>query len=359
MSGKNSQKAGSDSTQLLVQGDLNIQGSGVTLTEVNQLIDLHLNKIVSEFRLTAADEARVRVEEFEKSIFKKLAEKGLLEAIKKPSFQKDLFDSTVAVASSDNNTSEEILVNLLKERAADTENNTLKIAISKAIQTADKLDTSTLNGLGAEWAFTSLDSKEDEYNMKWTVVNMISTQYVKAGLPKGRHWQTNLDELGLVKIEPSILERNKVDDIILDKFKSFLVPGIPNEHIESVREEVKILNPEIERLWFEHPLNEDHIMLSAVTEDEWKEQLTKLGVDPSKSVVYTLGYVNGFGQLDPNCKARLEELISANPAISEFRAWWNKQLPDRLSASGRVIAHLHSREVLNIPNLDLSKLFSE
>lgn len=145
---KSIQRAGDNSKQLIISGDLNV---GVTIEEVNQLIELHVDKAKSEFTLEALKSAQEKIESFEKKLAAELNQRGLLGNLRSVGFQQNIFDASRAVAASDSDDSEDFLVKLLIERAKDNKSQSVKIAVSKAIQIADKLDQSSLIGLTAEW----------------------------------------------------------------------------------------------------------------------------------------------------------------------------------------------------------------
>lgn len=105
------------------------------------------------------------------------------------------------------------MVELLVGRATYPDNQSVKIAIAKATQIADRLNKDTLNGLTAAWVGTYLTPSAQGFEHKFTGFIATYVPFISNGLPKGKLWQQDLDALDLIRIEPGIIARSSFIDV--------------------------------------------------------------------------------------------------------------------------------------------------
>lgn len=353
---KSIQRAGDNSKQLIISGDLNV---GVTIEEVNQLIELHVDKAKSEFTLEALKSAQEKIESFEKKLAAELNQRGLLGNLRSVGFQQNIFDASRAVAASDSDDSEDFLVKLLIERAKDNKSQSVKIAVSKAIQIADKLDQSSLIGLTAEWVLIFILPTFFDFDFQWNVTRDLQEPFIEAGLPTNKRWQRDLESLDLIKVEPSIMARSRHQELMQRRFAPFLVDGITNEHIDAVKEELDKLNKQLKNLIIPHPLLEGYSMLNASTPEEFSAKLLAMGVSSEDSVVYTLIYMHNFGSTNQIAVDELKNKIADDKVYSEFGKWWDSLSPDRFTSSGEVIGFLNAKRYVSFSADSVSAMFQD
>lgn len=356
---KAKQSAGDNSQQLIVRGDLNQYGMSVN--DVNAIVDLHVEKVVANYRLDSIKAIEEKVGKFERHLFQNLGDKGLLEVVKKPSYQKDLFDAAVAIAGSDDDSGEAMLTELLIERAKVPDEQGLKIAIHKALQVISNLDNKSLNGLAGRFLISHLSSDNWFLDMHFQLFRNIKTSFDEHdGLPAGKVWQSNLDELDLLKFESSIISHPTFVDLFAGgSAKRFLVDGFPNEQLESSKKYINKINPKLLTYIIDHPLLDQHKLLAFKTKDEYDNILVELGFDPDDSAVFTLGQMNNFGSTNILAKEKLESLIRSDPDLSPLSAWWNSLQTANFSMTGKLIAYLHGKTIMSLPPFSLDQFFKD
>jgi hypothetical protein len=169
-----------------------------------------------------------------------------------------------------------------------------------------------------------------------------------------------LDELGLLKFEPSVIGHSDFVDIVSGgALKRFLVDGFPTQQLESSVEYISNINPKLLTYIIDHPLLHDYKMLAFHTKEEYDTALTELGFDPAESVLYTLGHMNNFGSTNALAKQELEGMVRSDPELSPLSAWWNSLQASNFSMTGKVIAYLHGKTIMSLPPFSLDQFFTD
>jgi hypothetical protein len=354
------QSAGDNSNQLVVAGDLNIATTnGISLSDANELMNLHTDRLKAEFTLEARNIAESKIKNFEKKLINELNTKDLLDNLKNAGFQQNIFDASRAVACSDSNDSEDFLVGLLVERAKDSTNQSVKIAISKAIQIADQLDKSSLNGLTAEWALVSISCKVLDFGIEWELFKSIQAPFVEEGLPNGTGWQDDLELLDLMRIESNLLGRIDYYDFAQKRFSPHLVVGVSNDAINDMQDEINSLAPELKRLIIKHPLKHEYKMLNAKSLDDFNSKLNALGTKLEENEILSrLVEINNFGSTDNEAVVCLTQNIKDDAILLDYANWWNSIHADRITSSGKVIGFLNAKRYILFDNKGISGLLS-
>ncbi len=353
---KSVQEAGDNSQQVTAGRDINMHG--LTVCDANELINLHVEKLRTEFTLEAFRIAEDRIKQFEEKLVVQLNSKGLLDKLKNTGFQQNVFDASRAVVCSDNQGSEDFLVHLLLERASDHENQSIKIAISKAIQITDKLDGSTLIGLTAEWAMLHLRPMVFDFEVEWASIRSYQVPFVQEGLPPGTQWQDDLDGLDLLRLEPTIVSRIRYKDIIQNRFAPYLVPGIPPKEFNQLKPELDLLDKNLRKLIIPHPLVEGNIMLNAKSKEDFDTKLALLNDSAIiQPVMLRLIELNRFGTMHSLPLEHLNQKIEADELLSKYAEWWNGLVADRITSPGKVIGFLNAKRFIAFKENSIKELF--
>jgi hypothetical protein len=145
------QEAGDNSEQQQAARDIiNITQVGVSAANVIAITRSETKRII-EGELTPAAEriAHERLDQFEQKMIDRFAEDPQLrKAFADPDFQCSLRDASRAAASNDDDHTEDLLVDLLANRAAEGNSARLRLITSRAIQAADKLSIEALRPYG-------------------------------------------------------------------------------------------------------------------------------------------------------------------------------------------------------------------
>lgn len=355
---KQTQKAGDNSSQLSVSGNLVIQQSSLTVKDVNDIVELHVSNIRAGLTQEASEVATKRVTEFEGKLVNRLNEAGLIDILRNPGYQFNLADASRAVASSDEADTEGFLVELLVGRATNPDNQSVKIAIAKATQIADRLSKETLNGLTATWVGTYLTPMAQTFDAKFT--NFIATflPIINNGLPKGKMWQQDLDALDLIRIEPGIIGRTSFIDITKGKFIEYLSHGINKTEQSELLERLIARYPDLAKVMGEHPLKDGFVILNAKDKEDFESKLQLLNIPLDDEDVVAIISTNQFGAHDGVAVNSLTDKLNSISRFSEYMEWWNSLSAFRFSSPGQVIGYLNARRYINI-SASISDMFLE
>ena len=134
-----SQKAGADSVQVQAGRDIIV---GVTAEEVVSITRTEIAQSVELLTAMAKDVAEARVKALGDGIIDAFCSRPeLYRAFADPDFQFALRDAARAVASTDDEHTEQLLVDLLTNRAEEGSTTRVRFATGQAIRAADKLMT--------------------------------------------------------------------------------------------------------------------------------------------------------------------------------------------------------------------------
>jgi hypothetical protein len=231
------QEAGDNSEQQQAARDIiNITQVGVSAADVIAITRSETKRIIEEELTPAAERiAHERLDQFEQKMIDRFAEDPQLrKAFADPDFQYSLRDASRATASNDDDHTEDLLVDLLSNRAMEGNRARLRLITSRAIQAADKLSIEALRGLTATWAVTTLGPSEPSALGYITACTGIATIVLGLGTETDHGWIEDLEALGLARTASGIaMSRKPYKHLLEERAAAHLNQGSIRRPIET------------------------------------------------------------------------------------------------------------------------------
>jgi len=345
---KKSQIAGDSSTQIQADHDVHL---GITVTEATVIARREAQLAVADLSSSALIKATERSTSLANRIIDVFTERQeLLGAFAEPDFNFAMRDASRAAASNDEEHTEDLLVDLLTNRAEQGGSTRIRLVTSHAIIAADKLSLEALNGLTCLWVASYIGPLGGGLQNRLEAFGSIITTLTDKCTPsKGVDWLGDLDLLGLVRLlENGLSSRTPYDEYIAGKFPLYLVPGINNEAAEPLLKVILDKHPVIAGLIEEHPLKEGFRLVRAENKETLIEQLETSGIMVKEiPELEQLLEQNQFGTKDPAAEAKLREMIKADPILNKFAQWWDPLPPISFTAVGDAVGFVNTRRHIN------------
>lgn len=353
-----SQKVGADNRQYQAGGDITI---GVTAEEVVNITRAEVARSVDQLTAAAKEVAEARNQALGDRIIGAFEGRPeLFQAFADPDFQFSLRDAARAAASTDDEHTEQLLVDLLTNRAEEGSSTRVRLATSQAIRAADKLSKDALVGLTAIWAISYLSSRDGTFGEKLESESETATTLIALDLPSDNAWVSDLDVLNLARVQ-SMVRRNQYIDVLAQHFAEFLVPGIDKEADRELLDDAKRTVPEVDQLVSDHPLKPGFVRLTPVDSEAVLASLP-VGAADIEVVMQVIGK-NGYGGRDNTAQANLAKAVAEAEPLTTIRDWWQKTPAFDLTVAGDVIGFVNARRHLTIANAtsiaDLLRLRSQ
>jgi hypothetical protein len=335
-----SQKAGADSQQYQAGGDINI---GVSAADVVEITRVEVSRVLDELTLSARDKADARIHGLANRVITHFeARPDLFEAFADPDFQYSLRDAGRAAASNDDEHTEQLLIDLLANRAREGNSSRVRLATSQAIRAADKLTLEALNGLTALWAVGSLGPLSEAFADQMLSLSKIAEILVSLALPSDGGWVRDADVLNLVRVHQGVLmNRTPYKKMLESKLAVNLVTGLNTETSSSLVETATMAIPKLNGQLIPHPLKPGFLRLGGRDKDEL---LGRLPDDAAQfPELQQLIEQNGYGSTDQVAVTKLDETVSTIPALTTLAKWWDSVPPLDFTVVGEVVAFVNAR----------------
>jgi hypothetical protein len=340
-----SQKAGSGSLQYQAARDINI---GVTAEEVVNITRAEVARSVEQLTATAKEIAGVRNQALGERIIEAFKDRPeLFQAFADPDFQFSLRDAARAAASTDDEHTEQLLVDLLTNRAEEGSSTRVRLATSQAIRAADKLSKDALTGLTAIWTISSLTATGGTFSKRFDSESKTVATLIALDLPSDNSWVRDLDVLNLARMQ-SMVERSQYSEVIAQRFAEFLVPGLDKDNDQALLEEVMRAVPEIGPLIHDHPLKPGFARLIPLDSEAI---FASLPADAAEvEILKQLIGKNGYGGRDNTALANLTEAVTGATPFAAIQDWWGKTPAFDLTVVGDVVGFVNARRHVTIAN---------
>ena len=339
------QEAGDNSEQQQAARDIiNITQVGVSAADVIAITRSETKRVIEEELTPAAERiAHERLDQFEQKMIDRFAEDPQLrKAFADPDFQYSLRDASRAAASNDDDHTEDLLVDLLANRAAEGNSARLRLITSRAIQAADKLSIEALRGLTATWAVTVLGPSEPSALGYVTACTGIAAVVLRLGTETDHGWIEDLEALGLARTPSGIaVSRKPYKQLLGDRAAAHLNRGIDQETHRDLIESAVAECPWLGQLLVPHQLKPGVLALAGTTADEFRNLVP---ADSRQSPeIEQLIALNGFGVQDAAAVAKFNELFDQAEPLVEIAAWWDLLPIFDLTLIGRAIGLVNAR----------------
>jgi hypothetical protein len=339
------QEAGDNSEQQQAARDIiNITQVGVSAADVIAITRSETKRIIEEDLTPAAERiAHERLDQFEQKMIDRFAEDPQLrKTFADPDFHYSLRDASRAAASNDDDHTEDLLVDLLANRAAEGNSARLRLITSRAIQAADKLSIEALRGLTATWAVTNLGPSEPSALGYITVSAGVAAVVLRLGKEANHGWIEDLEALGLARTSSGIaVSRKPYKQLLRDRAAAHLNGGLEEETHRELIDSAVAECPWLGQLLSPHQLKPGFLALAGTTVDEFRNLVpTDSRQSPEIEQLITL---NGFGLQDADAVAKFNELFDQAEPLVEIATWWDVLPMFDLTVIGRAIGLVNAR----------------
>jgi hypothetical protein len=336
------QKAGAESQ--LLQAGRDIVISGISPADVVEITRREVARVVDELTLSARTVAEERVQALGNKILERFAQSPeYLGAFRDPDFQFSLNDAGRAAASNDDEHTEELLVDLLANRAEAGNTSRVRLATSEAIRAADKLSLETLTGMTALWALSFLSASDPE-NLESLLASLanIANAVAALDLPVGIDWLQEADALNLTRrYGGEVISRRPYRDMQQQRAAEHLVTGIATERFNEMVAQGGEDIPDLTGKVAPHRLKSDHVRLLGKDRESFL-RLFDEPITPSPQLEEIL-VSNGFGTGDPEAVERWNALVDQTPAVATVESWWNGLPMVDFTLIGQVIGFVNAK----------------
>jgi len=218
----------------------------------------------------------------------------------------------------------------------------VRLATSQAIRAADKLTLEALNGLTALWVIGSLGPLSEAFADQIQSVSKTAEVLMRLNLPSDGGWVRDADVLNLVRVHQGVLMNRTPHKAMLErKLAVNLVTGIDMETSSPVVATATSAIPELSAQLTPHPLKPGFLRLGGRDKDEL---LGRLPDDAAESPeLQQLIEQNGYDITDQAAVTKLDETVSAIPALSMLAKWWDSIPPLDFTVVGDVVAFVNAR----------------
>lgn len=265
----------------------------------------------------------------------------LFEAFADPDFQYSLNDAGRAAASSDDAHTEQLLVDLLSNRARGGNLARVRLATSHAVKAADKLSQEALNGMTALWAITYLVPTAEDFPGHIQDSVETAEAIITMGLPDDENWIKDVDVLSLARIRRGASPRMRYAEIIRRSLLSDMTTGIDQSESGQLVEAAITAVPEISQFLTPHPLKPGFLKLAGKDAEELLSKLPREARD-SPELQQLIG-LNGYGMQDNTAMATFATVIKDSEPLSTVAEWWDNVPVVDLTVVGDVVGFVNAR----------------
>lgn len=328
------QKAGDNSTQIMVAGNVNV---GITEQQARDICRAECAIAMQNWAFQAGAFAEARIQKLEDKVLPKmLSYDKNLSIFGDPGFQILLRKAQIAAASSERENDYEILSDLLLHRAEQNNNRERRLGISKAIEVVDQVDEVALISLSIVYAilkFTPVSTRLDE-GLK--VLNNLYGKIIENKcLPTDSSWTEHLDLLSAIRLSPKGINSFKtLEEYMPEELRYYFETGfkIDSDEYKLVLEKFKTVGVPLS--CFEpHPLKKEYVHLTTSRDVNnilllFNTPQGTISTPLSKQQKEAFEYANSIN-FTLNCKDTemtdtFWKIWEGYPNLKDVRSWWNK-----------------------------------
>ncbi len=327
------QKAGDNSNQIMVKGDLNI---GITESQARDICKAECAIALQNWAFQAGAFAEKRIQALEDKLLPKiLSYDENLSIFGDPGFQILLRKAQIAAASSERENDYEILSDLLLHRAEQNKDRERRLGIAKAIEIVDQIDDTALVALSIVYAIIKYTPVSNQLYEGLRVLDSLYGKIINNHqLPNNSSWQEHLDLLSAIRISPKELHSfKKLEEFMPEKLNHYFVNGIKIDSDEYNDIQEKFLSVGLPFNCVEsHPLKDGHLYLttSKDTKDIYLKRPFPNGyihVPLTEQQKKVFEYANEIcfkiNTKDDNMRNKFWEIWEQYPNLKQIKMWWN------------------------------------
>jgi hypothetical protein len=296
----------------------------------------------------AKDIASARAEQITERFLKELAEKNpaALQSASDPDFQHSVFEAQKAFARSGDENLEDILVNLLSNRAAEPNRNLKQVVLNEAITVSSKLTSSQINTITLLFRVrhTVRQGLLTIQNLSELITSEILPFF--EGMPEGEPTYRYLAFTGVATIE---MNQINFVQMLKQEYQGVCSNGIDEATMNQFVTEEPRLNGFFIKLSESEPIK-FHLLISTPTQLE--TLLKNKGITSDEFISRVKNLLVSNPMSDEEIKS---QLVAFNPKIQELIDIWDKSSAKQtvLTPVGMAIGHANATKHGTLRNAPL------
>lgn len=348
------QRAGDNSNQIMVRGDMNI---GITESQARDICKAECAIALQNWAFQAGAFAESRIQKLEDKVLPKmLSHDKKLSIFGDPGFQILLRKAQIAAASSEREADYEILSDLLLHRAELNGNRQRRLGIAKAIEVVDQIDELALIALSVVYAVSKYTPiSHNIFEGLNTLDALFGKIFDGKCLSSDNSWMEHLSLLSAIRLgTEGINSFKKMEEYIPERLKVYFENGIKEDSDEykKIKETFELSGLPLS--CFEvHPLKEGYLHLTC------SKDVNNLVIIRSvpKGVIQipltaqqkeTIGYAIDLNfKLNPKDNVMVRkfwDIWNQYPNLAILKKWWNSlTIPFTITPVGEALANAYIR----------------
>lgn len=350
-----SQKAGDNSSQIQVYGDLH---QGLSLDEARHIAQIEARQVAEDHFANAEALALRRMETFADRIIQFLAQQQMLSALADPSFRRSFRKAQIGAACTDEVADYDLLVQLLGERAESGPDRKARTGLDAAIEVVDQVDDGALRGLTLFYVAGRYRPMVGPLTDCLDVLDTLWAQFTTGDLPEGGDWLDNLDILNAIRIISVPTELKPFNEFLLAYLPGLVSVGVEigseadsdvAARMSALRLNLPIIDHELKPGFRRLPFCGYDIFDRRVTEASLSPEQRDLAIEIGRDI-YKIDQPDGV-----ITEAFMAE-VRAHEHLRLVNDWWDR-IPSalQLTSAGRALARANAKrcDVRNmIPDLN-------
>jgi hypothetical protein len=355
MTGSSSQKAGNDSTQIIVH-------YGIDERLVREIVDEQLQIILENYSEKARDTAKQRNDIFGQKLIEKMDKINGFKVFSDPSFQVLLKNAQEAAASIEREADYDLLSELMAYRFQKGENPNTRTGIIHAVKIVNEISDEALLGLTVFHSVVNLNPTSGYINIGLDRLDQLFGEIIYAGLPKGYKWLDQLDILKAVRIFNlgNLGKIEKLEDYYSKRLSGYSLPGLKEDSKELLDAKNKLSTIKVPaEILVKHELQDNYWRINVVNKSQISE-LCKTPLTENQKLI--IGEIFDSYVKDPVIKKEFKEKFVAEwckrKNLKILRDWWNNDVLKlntsiNITCVGEVLAHVNAQRCdKSLPSLD-------
>lgn len=348
----------------------NIFNHGLTEEKVTEIIDKKLEMLntVQVFTQEAYSRAESRVKKLEEIVIPRIAKiDATLGIFADPSFQSVLNDAVKVAAQTDEIESYKLLSELLAHKVEKSDDKSVKMDVSYAIDVIDKITDDALQAITVFVAIQTWEPSSGIISTGLATINNLYSKLLFSNLPTDDKWIDQLDILKVIRIQsfgrfPSLNELQK------RLFSGYVVCGIQKgseklTEIYQLMEECSLprtclIENELDSNYYRLPL----VNINDITEMDYFDNNTphihgrlRLNEKQISNIKKIISYYENDGIKLQEISKKFNTKWNSFENLKTIGEWWTK-LPYsfRVTSIGKVLAITNAQRIdSSLPKIEL------
>jgi hypothetical protein len=345
MNDRQVQKAGADSQQIQVSGDLIFHG-GVTEERAREIATFAARKAIEEFTEEAKSVASARMENFDNRLVTLLAANDQLEAFADPAFHLMLTKAHLGAAGTDRETDLDMLTRLLSDRVERGEDRSTRASLNRAIEIVDQVDDEALRGLTVFHAILIVHPSGPSLAKGFDLMDRLFAQFLDGPLPLGNAWLDHLDLLDAVRTS-QIGSLTSFSEYFSAKCNGFLATGVRKDSDAEIEANKRMNDAGITINLIEHELHPGYLRVVTANMAEFEKSVETIESEETREAFLQIAKnYYGLGAVDEEIRKLFLAEFVKRPNLCAIKDWWD-QIPRSLqtTGAGRVLARANGKRL--------------